>query len=77
MEIIYSKHWHEKHPKKKKGITIDVLEFAINNSIIIKDRLWDDAFNAICRIPQSGRILKVVYKKINQKVFILTAYWLD
>ncbi len=37
MEIEYSKHWTEKHPKKKKGITKDVLEFAINNSIIIKD----------------------------------------
>ncbi len=77
MEIEYSKHWHEKHPKKKKDITDDVIEFAINNSIIIKDRFWDDAFNTICRIPPSGRILKVVYKMSNQKVFILTAYWLD
>ena len=77
MEIEFSKHWHEKHPKKKKGITRDVLEFAIKNSLIIKDRRWDDAFNAICRIPPSGRILKVVYKKSNQKVLIMTAYWLD
>ena len=77
MEIKYSKHWREKHPKKKKGITKEVLEFAINNSIIIKDRLWEDAFNAICRIPPSGRILKVVYKRSKQKVFIMTAYWLD
>jgi hypothetical protein len=77
MEIEYSKHWSEKHPKKKKGITHDVLEFAIKNSTILKDRLWDDAFNAICRIPPAGRILKVIYKKANQKVFIMTAYWLD
>ena len=60
MEIVYSKHWIEKHPKKKKDITGDLIEFAINNPIIIKDRLWDDAFNAICRILPSGRILKVV-----------------
>ncbi len=77
MEIEYSKHWNEKHPKKKKGITKDVLEFAINNSMIIKDKLWEDDFNAICRIPPSGRILKVVYKRTKQKVFIMTAYWLD
>jgi hypothetical protein len=77
MDIVYSKHWAEKHPKKKKGITKDALEFAINNSVVIKDKYWNDAFNAISRIPPSGRILKVVYKRLKRKVFIMTAFWLD
>ena len=77
MEIIYSKHWLRKHQKKKKDITNDSIEYAIKNSIIMNDRNWKEAFNAISRIPPSGRILKVVYKKLKGKVFIITAYWLD
>ena len=77
MEIEYSKHWLRKHLKKKKDITNDVIEFAIKNSIESRDKYWKDAFNAISRIPPSGRTLKVVYKKSNQKIFIVTTYWLD
>lgn len=43
----------------------------------MKDRNWEDTYNAITEIPPSGRMLKVVYKKIQHKVFIVTAYWLD
>ncbi len=77
MEIEYSKHWLRKHLQKRKDITRDMIEFAIKNSNELRDKLWNDAFNAISRIPPSGKILKVVYKKLKEKVFIVTAYWLD
>ena len=44
---------------------------------MLKDKYWKDAFNAVSKIPPSGRTLKVVYKKLNQKVFIITSYWID
>ena len=77
MDIVYSKHWLKKHVKKKKDINNDVIEYAIKNSRQMDDKSWTGAFNAISRIPPSGRILKVVYKKSNTKIFIITAYWLD
>lgn len=77
MEIEYSRHWLVKSSKKKKDITNDSIEFAIKNSKELRDRNWKDVFNAISRTPPSGRILKVVYKKSNEKIFIITAYWLD
>ena len=77
MEINYSRHWVKKHVKKKKDITNDAIEFALKNSRVMNDKSLQDAFNAISRIPPSGRILKVVYKKSKEKIFIVTAYWLD
>lgn len=77
MEIEYSKHWEGKQKEEKKDITKDTIEFAIKNSSMLKDKYWRDALNAITRIPPSGRTLKVVYKIKNQKVFIITAYWLN
>jgi len=77
MRIVYSKHWIKKQKKKKKDITKDMIEYAINNSRVSKDKNWKDALNAISRIPPSGRILKVVFKITNQKRFIITAFWLD
>ncbi|MFH1311042.1 MAG: hypothetical protein ABIH65_01410 [Nanoarchaeota archaeon] len=77
MKIKYSKHWIRKQKDKKKDITKDIIEYCIKNSNQLKDKYWTDVFNAISKIPVSGRILKVVYKKENQKVFIITAYWLD
>ena len=77
MEIEYSKHWLRKHSKKRKDISFDMIEFALKNSSESKDKYWKDAFNALSRIPHSGRILKVVYKKSKEKIFIVTAYWLD
>jgi len=77
MKIIYSEHWIKKQKSKKKDITNDVIEFAIKSSVMLKDKYWKDAFNAVSKIPPSGRTLKVVYKKLNQKVFIITSYWID
>ena len=73
----YSKHWMRKHLKKRKDISNNEIEYALKNSQELKDKNWEDAFNAISRIPPSGRILKVVYKKSKGKIFIVTAYWLD
>ena len=67
MEIKYSNHWIKKQKSKKKDITTDIVEFAIKNSKYIKDKYWSDAFNALCKIPPSGRTLKIVYRKLNQK----------
>ena len=77
MEIEYSKHWLKKRTKKRKDITNDAIEFALKNSRELNDKYWTGAFNAISRIPPSGKILKVVYKKSKGKIFIITAYWLD
>ena len=77
MGTYYSNHWLKKHLKKRKDITNDMIEFAIKTSRILKDKNWEDAFNAISRIPPSGRILKVIYKKKENEIFIITAYWLD
>jgi len=62
MVLTYSEHWSKKR-KYRKDITDDMLEYAIKNSNELKDKYWEDALNAISRIPPSGRILKVVYKK--------------
>lgn len=63
MKIEYSKHWIKKQKNKKKDITNDMIEYAMDNSRELKDKYWEDALNAITRIPPSGRILKVVYKR--------------
>ena len=77
MKFEYSKHWQRKKSSRPK-ITDDVLEYAIANSAELRDKYWEDASNAICRIPPSGRILKVVYRRIGKNKYkIITAYWLD
>ena len=64
MIIQESEHWLKKK-QYRKDITNDLIEYAIINSNELKDKYWEDAFNAISRIPPSGRILKVIYKKEN------------
>lgn len=76
MKFIYSKHWQDKR-QYRKDITDDLIEYAIINSEPLHDRLWEDALNAICRVPPSGRILKVIYKKEDGKIKIISAFWLD
>ncbi len=80
MKFNYSLHWQEEKIIRK-DIRDDIIEFCILNSQKMKDREWPDAYNAIARIPPSGRILKVVYKEIykdKEKVIkIITSYWLD
>lgn len=76
MELKESEHWKKKK-KYRKDISDDAIEYAIMNSNELKDKYWEDALNAISRIPPSGRILKVVYKKSKDKIKIITAFWLD
>lgn len=48
------------------------------NSGKLKDKIWSDAYNAIAKIPPSGRILKGVYRDLGKNIKrIITAYWLD
>lgn len=76
MKLAYSKHWLYKK-KYRQDITNEMLEYAITNSDELRDKHWSDAANAIVRIPPSGRILKVVYKREKGKYQIITAFWLD
>ena len=73
----YSKHW-KKRRLYRKDITDDFTIYAVQNSSIMKDKYWEDALNAICRIPPSGRLLKVIYKRLSKdKIKVITAFWLD
>ena len=76
MKIINSEHWKRKR-KYRKDITDDMIEYAIKNSNELRDKYWKNALNAICRVPLSGRILKVVYRQEENKIKIITAFWLD
>lgn len=77
MKIEHSSHWELKRIKRSE-ITDDLVEYAIQNSNELKDKHWEDALNAVCRIPPSGRLLKVVYKRIDKdKIKIITAFWID
>jgi hypothetical protein len=76
MQVEYSNHW-SKQKKYRPNITDDLMEYCIQNSNKLNDKHWQDALNAICRVPPSGRILKVVYKIKGKVIKILTAYWLD
>jgi len=77
MQFEYSRHWIIKKGYRV-DITDDILGYAITNSEELKDKRWKDASNAICRIPYSGRIIKVVYKRGGKNKYkIITAYWLD
>jgi hypothetical protein len=76
MKFIKSEHWKKKN-KYRKDITDDKIDYAIKNSNELNDKHWPNALNAISKIPPSGRILKVVYKKQEGKIKIITAFWLD
>ena len=77
MRFIHSNHWRWKR-KYRKDITDDLIEYALLNSNELKDKHWQDASNAVCRVPPMGRILKVVYRRIGKdRIKIITAFWLD
>lgn len=77
MRFQHSKHWKNKQ-LYRKDITEDIIEYAIQHSNEFKDKYWDDASNAIGKIPPMGRTLKVIYRKIDKDyIRIITAYWID
>lgn len=72
-----SKHWKIKRAYRK-DIEDWAIEYAILKSPMMKDRHSADLFNAIWRIPPSGRTLKVIYRRLaKNKIKVITAYWLD
>jgi len=78
MRFVYSSHWLNERRSIRKEITDDLFEYAIIHSKVIKDKYHNNAFNAICRIPPMGRMLKVVYRSAGKDRFkIITAYWID
>ena len=76
MQFEYSLHWMRKK-KYRVDISEDIIEYCIQNSDRFKDRYFEDTWNAILRVPPSGRVLKVVYKTKAKTIKILTAYWLE
>ena len=77
MQIISSEYWAKKR-HSRPDITDDMIEYCILNSSKFKDRTWDEVWNAISRIPPSGRLLKAVYKEKGKDIkIIVTSYWLD
>lgn len=76
MQIEHSDYWKRKR-LYRKDIRDDLIGYVIQNSSILKDRNWEDVLNAISRVPPSGRLLKVVYKRKGDKIIIITAFWLD
>ncbi len=77
MELILSNHWKLQR-KFRPDITDEAIIYAIMNSDELEDKYWPDALNAVSRVPPTGKILKVVYKRISiGKVKIITAFWLD
>ncbi len=77
MEMLYSKHWRIQK-QFRSDITDGAIIYAVANSDELRDKRWSDALNAITRVPPSGRIIKVVYKRLSKdKLKIITAMWLD
>ncbi len=76
--IVHSVHWKKKKFTKEEEITDELIDYVITKSKIFKDRYWEDVLNAIYRVPTSGRLVRVVYKRLSKdKVKIITAFWLD
>ena len=75
MTLEYTIHWFKKK-KELPGITDDLIEYCVQHSPRIKDRNRSNLFNAIARVPSSGRLLKVVYKPKGKTIKVITAFWL-
>ena len=77
MKFKFTFHWSNKRKEGRFEIKDYMIEYCVLNSEKIKDRRWQDAWNAISRIQPSNRKLKVVYKIEGKTIKIITAYWLD
>lgn len=67
-----------KQRKYRPEITDDVIEYCILNSAKFKDKYWENAYNAVSRIPPSGRLLRVIYREIfreGKTIKVITAFW--
>ena len=76
--IIKSSNYWLKKRNKRPAITDEMIEYCIINSNKMNDRTWEEVWNAISRIPPSGRLLKAVYREKGKDIkIIITSYWLD
>jgi hypothetical protein len=74
---VESLHWKKKK-KFRKDVEDYMIEYAVNNGKLEKDRLHKNALNSICAIPQTGRKLKVVFRKTGKEsIKLITAYYLE
>ena len=62
MQIKDSAYWSRKR-QKRPDILDYMIEYCIMHSNKLNDRNWENVWNAIARIPPSGRLLKVVYRE--------------
>ena len=71
-------HWKIKK-QFRKDIENYMIEYAVMNCKKPKrDKYHKNALNAVARIPQIGRKLKVVFRKIGEnKIKLITTYYLD
>ncbi len=77
MRIAHTNYWERKRLFRPE-ITDDFIEYTVQNSDVLKDRNWEGLFNAIARVPSTGRRLKVVYRrKGKNNIEVITSYWLD
>ena len=76
MDFIHSLHWQRKK-RFRWEITEYMIEYAIKNANAVRDKRWPDLLNAICVIIPPGRPLKVVYRREQGRIKIITAYWMD
>ncbi len=76
MPLRYSIHWMKKR-RYRPQITRYNIEYCIQSSRRLRDKHWLNAWNAVSRIPPSGRTLKVVYKQEGKTIKVITAFWLD
>ncbi|MEW6295092.1 MAG: hypothetical protein AB1467_02210 [Candidatus Diapherotrites archaeon] len=78
MLIVESNHW-----KFKKQFRKDIENYMIEYAIMkcgefSRDSVHENALNAISRIPETGKTLKVVFRWIGKdKIKLITAYYLD
>lgn len=77
MEIIGSVHWKLKE-FQRKNIELWMIEFVLENCKEFKrDKTHENCLVGIARIPQTGRKLKIVFRKIGkEKIKLITAYYI-
>jgi len=78
VQIIESYHWQKKK-KYRRNIELHMIEYAINSSEKYqKDAYHKNAVNTTVVVPETGRRLKVIFRKLGkQRVKLITAYYID
>ncbi len=78
MQIIESNHWKLKKIQRTNIENYMIEEVIKKTKKFEKDKKWSNALNAIKRIRETGKLLKVVFRFIGKnKIKLITAYYLD